>query len=129
MENITLGQIAAAIGIIGIIYGGYKGLNKTITETITKVVKDLLAPITKSIDDLDKKLNAVDMEISKKLKSVDMETCKNFLVRCLADVERGDQMTEIEKERFWEQYEYYIDHGGNTYIKNKVEKLKEQGRL
>lgn len=118
MENITLGQIAAGIGLIGIIYGGYKGLSKTITDTITKVVKDLLAPITKSIDDLNKRLNTVDQE-----------TCKNFLVRCLADVERGDQMTEIENERFWEQYAYYIDHGGNTYIKNKVEKLKAEGKL
>lgn len=118
MENITLGQIAAAIGLIGVIYGGYKALSKNIREGIEKCVADLLKPITNSID-----------QINDRLDRVDMESTKNFLVRCLSDVEKGEKMTETEAERFWEQYEHYVTAGGNTYIKNKVEDLRKQGKI
>ena len=118
MENITLGQIAAAIGIIGVIYGGYRALSKNIKEGIEKCVTDLLKPINDSIN-----------QLSHRIDKVDMETTKNFLVRCLSDVEKGEKMSEIEAERFWEQYEHYIASGGNTYIKNKVVKLQEEGKI
>ena len=118
MENITLGQIAAAVGILGVLIGGYKALSKNIKEGIEKCVSDLLKPITDSI-----------AQINARLDRVDMESTKNFLVRCLSDVEKGERMTETETERFWEQYEHYTAAGGNTYIKNKVEDLRKQGRL
>ena len=118
VENITLGQIAAAIGLIGILVGGYKAVSKGIKEGIEKCVTDLLKPINDSIN-----------QVSSRLDKVDMETTKNFLVRCLSDVEKGEKMSEIETERFWEQYEHYIAAGGNTYIKNKVEDLRDKGRI
>ena len=118
MENITLGQIAAAIGIIGILIGGYKALQKNIREGLQKIVSDLLKPITDSIN-----------QINVRLDKVDMESTKNFLGRCLSDVEKGEKMTETETERFWEQYEHYTSAGGNTYIKNKVEDLRDKGRI
>jgi rRNA pseudouridine-1189 N-methylase Emg1 (Nep1/Mra1 family) len=122
MENITLGQIAAGIGIILVIAGGYKKLYDAIKDNlekiVSKIVADLLQPISDSI-----------LEINQRLSVVDMESTKNFLVRCIADMERGEEMSETENERFWEQYDYYIKAGGNTYIKNKVEKLKKEGRL
>ena len=83
-----------------------------------KIVSDLLKPITESIN-----------QINDRLDKVDMEATKNFLVRCLSDVEKGERMTEVEAERFWEQYEHYIAAGGNTYIKNKVVKLQEEGKI
>lgn len=118
MENITLGQIAAAIGLIGVLVGGYKALQKNIREGLQKIVSDLLKPITESIN-----------QINDRLDKVDVEATKNFLVRCLSDVEKGERMTEVEAERFWEQYEHYIAAGGNTYIKNKVVKLQEEGKI
>ena len=118
MENITLGQIAAAVGIITVILGGYKLLNDNIKNVITKVVTELLKPLSDSID-----------SINMRLDKVDRESCKNFLVRCLADVEKGEEMSETETARFWEQYEHYVESGGNTYIMNKVERLKQEGRL
>ena len=118
MENITLGQIAAAVGLIGILIGGYKALQKNIREGLQKIVSDLLKPITDSIN-----------QINVRLDKVDMESTKNFLVRCLSDVEKGEKMTEVEAERFWEQYEHYTSAGGNTYIKIKVEDLRDKGRI
>ncbi len=118
MENITIGQIAAGIALIAGLIGGGKLIVSNIRDGITKIVKDALAPLTAQITD-----------ISDKLKVVDLESTKNFLVRCLSDVEKGDDMTETEKERFWEQYEHYVSEGGNTYIKNRVERLRDEGRL
>ena len=85
---------------------------------ITKIVEDSLKPLTASIKD-----------ISDQLTKVDMESTKNFLVRCLADIEKGDGMTETELERFWEQYDHYTHNGGNTYIVERVNKLKAAGKL
>lgn len=118
MENITLGQIAASIGVIMVIVGGYVKLYTAIKEKLAEIVGEAMKPINDSI-----------LEINQRLDVVDMESCKNFLVRCIADVERGESMSETEAERFWEQYDYYIKSGKNTYVKNKVEKLKQEGRL
>lgn len=38
-------------------------------------------------------------------------------------------MSETEAERFWEQYEHYKASGGNTYIKNRIERLQAEGKL
>lgn len=68
--------------------------------------------------------------IQDKLRTIDKETCKNFLVRCIADIERGDSLSETEMQRFKEQYDHYReDLHQNTYIKDKVEKLKAEGKL
>lgn len=118
MENITLGQIAAGLGVIVAILGGYKVLYDKINDIIEKIVSDLIKPTIDSIADINSRLDKVDTE-----------SCKNFLVRCLADIEKGDRLSETEAARFWEQYDHYIATGGNTYIKSKVDKLREQGRL
>ena len=118
MENITLGQVAAGIGLLaGIIVGG-KVLLDNLKDGISKVIEEQLKPIKDSI-----------FEMNQRLDVVDLEACKNFLVRCIADAERGQEMSETESERFWEQYDYYIKSGKNTYIKNKVEKLKKEGKI
>ena len=68
-------------------------------------------------------------DIHNEIARVDLENCKNYLVTFLARVERGEPVDEIEKQRFWEQYEHYSSNGGNSYIANKVEKEKATGRL
>ena len=78
-----------------------------------------LEPVNYKLDNMDKKLD-----------DVDISACKNFLVRFLADVEQGNVIDEVEKERFYETYEHYTeDLHQNTYIHDKVEKLKKEGKL
>lgn len=89
-----------------------------IKDKLEEIVGEALKPLNDSV-----------LEISQRLDIVDLESCKNFLVRCIADAERGQKMSETESERFWEQYDYYIKSGNNTYIKNKVEKLKKEGEI
>lgn len=126
--------------IIGMMVAGFGFLYSKMKGFIEKTIENMLKPVTDSIADLgsridkvdngmNERLDHVDAEISKRLNKVDMQACKNFLVRCLSDLERGDALGEVEKERFKEQYDYYIDHDGNSYIKDKVEKYKAEGKL
>ena len=38
-------------------------------------------------------------------------------------------VTEIETERFYDSYQKYTELGGNSYIKGKVDRLKNEGKL
>lgn len=115
MQNITIGQIATAVAFLVALFTGLGYLAKEMKKMLTQALKDEFKPINQKIDTLESKLN-----------SVDMESCKNFLVRFLSDVEKGVDIDEIERERFWEEYEHYQKIGGNSYIKKKVEKLKDR---
>ncbi len=117
-EQITLGQIAAAFLFIS----GLIVACGTIYHFIKKALNKLFEG---QIQEFDKRMNTLEKRIDR----VDLESCKNYLVNFLSDVERGKELDEIELERFYEEYEHYIDAGGNSYIKHKVEKLKSEGKL
>lgn len=121
MENITLGQIMSVCGVI-VAIGGFVGffwkMFVNLKKYLTKIIVTELEPIKESINSLDEKIDKTDME-----------GCKNYLVRFLADVERGNIVDEIERQRFWEQYEHYTNKGGNSYIHQKVESLKDKKLL
>ena len=66
---------------------------------------------------------------SQEIRNVDLSQCKNFISRYLADMERGQDLTEIEYERFNDILEHYDGIGGNSYVHRKIDKLKDQGKL
>ena len=118
MDQITLGQI---------------GLTITFFAGIISAGGILYSWIKKRLDKLfEKQLEAFDLRIKTledRVEAVDMENCKNYLVSFLSDIDKGKHPDEIEMERFYEQYSHYESHGGNSYIKHKVEKLKKDGKL
>lgn len=118
MEQITLGQIAVAVAFFVALITGVSYLLKQIKAAIKSALKDEFKPINDKID-----------ELGKHLDSVDMESCKNFLVSVLSDIEKGLDVDEIERERFWEQYQHYQKIGGNSYIKKKVDQLEKEGKI
>lgn len=118
LEAITLGDIGVMVAFLVALISGVSILLNHFKKVIKTVVKDEIDPVNNRLSDLEK-----DLE------SVDMENCKNFLVRYLADVEQGLLIDEIERERFWEQYEHYTNKGHNGYIRNKVSRLQEKGLL
>ena len=106
MNDITLGQISdLMIWIIG-----FAGSTVAIITAVKKAISKSYEPINKKID------------------NVDLNATKNFLVRCLADIERHG-IDDVTKMRFYEQYEHYGKMGGNSYIKSEVERLKKEGKL
>lgn len=118
MADLTLGNIAEYIGILAAIIGGGGVLYGKLKKWLTSLFSEQMVKIEKEIKSLETKIETSDMQ-----------SCKNFLVRCLADVERGEPMSETEKERFYEQYEHYRKNDGNSYIKQKVEKLQKEGKI
>ena len=116
--NINLADVGAWIAFLAALIGSCGA----IFAAVQKVLKKLFATQTKDIQTrLDSQGEAI--------KRVDLENCKNFLVSFLSRCERGDKIDEIEKARFWEQYEHYRELGGNAYIGNKVESLKKEEKL
>lgn len=101
--------------------------NKEMQELVTRI-EDL----AKAQDELSGRFEAM-METVESVRddvgALAMETRKNFLVQCISNIEQGEEMEEIELERFHESYKKYIDGGGNSYIKSRVEKLKAEGKL
>ena len=100
MENITLGDIESWLKFL-VAFGGSIS---AIIIGVKKVVAKLLVPYG-------------------------LDNAKNYIVPFIAKLERGEPISEIELERFHEEYGYYIDHGGNSYIKERVKKLEKEGKL
>ena len=115
MENVTMQDLSVALSFLAgiIISGGVVG----------RWMKGWLEKV------FDKQMKTFITEITRRLDKVDMHGTKNFLARCLSDMERGEPMSEIEKERFAEQYDFYVKHDGNSYIKTRVERLMQEGKL
>ncbi len=102
MDNITLGQIASTLVYLASIIGAWA----LISKSIKKHIDELFKPFK---DDI---------------KEVDKSQCKNYLVRFLKDVEKGTQMSEVEKERAYECYEHYTkDLNCNSYIHDWWDRL------
>jgi len=116
MGEITIGQIfeigAWLIGAGATIGGLCKMFNKGLSIA--------LKPLNDKMD-----------AIAEDNRRIELEAHKNFLVRFLADVEQGQPIDEIELERFYEVYGRYTspELRGNSYIHDKVEKLKKAGKL
>lgn len=118
MEQITIGQIALGVSFLVALISGIAFLHNTLKKWLSQALGDQFFEINQKIDSLQKTIDDVDMNHT-----------KNFLVRFLSDVEQGNDVDEIEKERFAEQYDHYCDYGGNSYIRMKVEKLRSEGKL
>lgn len=118
MENITLGQIGLAIAFLVGLITGVKYLASSMSKTATKWLERGLEPINKKLDELDKKVETSELS-----------DCKNYLVSFLSDIKKGNDITEVEFERFHETYQRYTALGGNSYIHTEVEKLKKEGKL
>ena len=122
MENVTIGQIASIIGTIVAIGGGVAvivgWISKSLKKYLTMVIKQEIEPLKESV-----------ARIESELKKTDKEACKNFLVTFLSNVDRGEAIDEIERQRFFEEWEHYTTNGGNGYLHAKVDRLKEKGLL
>ena len=68
-------------------------------------------------------------DIKEEIKQIQLDNCKNYLVQAIAKVESGQDLSPVEKERYFENYDTYVKLGGNSYIHSETERLKEGGRL
>lgn len=119
IEKLTLEDISIIVIFIGGLIGGIKYLRKEMRDGLQEMLKDQFKEVNLKLDGLKSSLT-----------NVDTQTCKNFLVRFLADVERGEIVFDDEKRRFWEEYDHYIDElKENSYIREWTNKLIDEGKL
>lgn len=106
MENITLLQIAETLGfIVGII-----GSVIYLKGIIKKCIENTLIPINKKIDNME------------------MDNLKTALVNFMVHAEFG-QTSEEQNLNAHELYDKYQKKGGNSYIHEKWESLKKEGKI
>lgn len=119
IKNLTLLDTSVIVLFIVGLIRGVQELKKSIKEFFQKLLEDQFKEVNNKLDGMQKTITKLDTQ-----------ECKNFLVRYLADVERGDYIYESEQQRFWEEYDHYIDDlHENSYIKEWVMRLKEEGKL
>ena len=119
VKNVTLLDISVIVLFIVGLIRGVQELKKSIKEFLEKLLADQFKAVNDNLNDMQSSINALDKQ-----------ACKNFLVRYLADIERGDIIYDSEKQRFWEEYDHYIkDLGENSFVKEWVARLKEEGKL
>lgn len=103
MEKLTLGEILGALTFLVSFIGALSYLSNVLKKQVNKTLK----PIQDSI------------------KELDVSQCKNFLVRFLADIEQGNEIDEVERERAYEIYDHYTnDLNQNSYIHKRWEDLE-----
>ena len=68
-------------------------------------------------------------DIKEEIKQIQLDNCKNYLVQAIAKVESGQDLSPVEKERYFENYDTYVKLGGNSYIHTETERLKKEGKL
>jgi len=108
VENITLGQISKVL----LFLVEFVGVIVTIIVAMNKILKNQFKPINEKIDKLDK------------------NQCRNYLVDFLADVEQGISKDDTQVKRAYEVYDHYSkDLNGNSYIHDKWERLRKEGKI
>lgn len=118
MEAITLSDISTALTFILALGGSIVAIVSAVKKALKGLFKEQMTEINRRLD-----------KQEESIKKIDLENCKNFLVSYLAKAEVDGAYDEIETQRFWEEYQHYTEAGGNSYIKEKVKKLQQQGKL
>lgn len=133
MENITILQVVDFIIKIAAFLTACGVIIKLVMYWFTKILQDNLKenlnPFKDKIKELEKARIVQHQDTINRINNVQLYSDKNFLVRFLADIEQGNLVDEVEKERFYEVYKDYKGLGGNSYIQHKVEKLQREGKL
>ena len=73
--------------------------------------------------------NVKKSDLEEMINGVQLDNCKNYLVQAIAKAESGGELTPVEKERYYENYDKYSKLGGNSYIHSATEKLKREGLI
>lgn len=113
LENISIGQTVDFTILIASLISAVSVIVVAVNKVIDKQFKNRCDGMMCEIN-----------QIKKDIKTMDVGQCKNFLVRFLKDIEQGNEVDEVERERASEVYDHYKnDLGQNSYIHDKWEKL------
>lgn len=106
MESLTLGEIAKVLAFVVALIGSIVYLKNILTKSVGKT----LNPINKKIEDLE------------------MSYIKTDLVNFMSQAER-EEVSQEQNLNAHELYDRYCKLGGNSYIHDKWEKLRKEGKI
>ena len=118
MGEITLGQIAAALGLIAGIITSIGIIIAICIKLIRKVMSDELKDMKEDIKEIKEKANDIELDAQ-----------KNFLIQCINHIEHDLPTSDTMKEKFYETSNEYLENGHNGYIKAKIDELKRKGLI
>lgn len=124
--NITVAEAVVAIlaGVAGLV-AFLKGIEYLWKKTAGMIHKWFSEGLERGFEPINQKLT----ELTEDTQQLRLSVCKNYIVRFLADIEQGQAVDEVEKQRFYENYDLYISLGGNSYLKDKVERMRKEKKL
>jgi hypothetical protein len=117
MENLTLGELAKFLTFLGGLIGSIKYIKNGTVKSISKVIDNRLEPIRQEIKDL--RENTTKNNLS---------SIKTDLINLMELADKKAISTE-QKLRAHELYDYYRQHGGNSYVHDKWERLIKENKL
>lgn len=117
MENITLGQLAITLAFVLSLISNIKGVIKEFKNPIDKKLEKVLKPLKDEISSLKKDFN------NQKLDSVERDLVN---LMCLAE---QNIITEEQKKLAHKLYDTYTNAGRNSYVHDKWEKLRLEGKI
>lgn len=124
ISDVSLGWLSTAILFIVALWKGLDFIKEKTKKPIQEQIEEALKPTNKKIDELSTKVDSLE----KKIDSVDLNSTQNFLVGRIDELERGE-ISEIARIRTHEQLEHYTKLGGNSYIHDRFDNLKQEGKF
>ena len=116
MEN-AINSLGTLIGSLGLIGGA-------LILIIKKVIEEQFKPI-----------NVNNELLNQKMDKKDYNDCKRYLTDFITDVKNGVKKSEIQIKMATETYDHYHRPkeqgglGGNTWVEDNWNKLKEEGKI
>lgn len=117
IENLTLGDLAKGLAFIVGLISSVVYLKKGTIKGIASVIDERLEPIKKEVENLKE-------ETSKN----NLSSIKTDLIN-LMELADKEKISPEQKMRSYELYDYYCKHGGNSYVHDKWERLKNEGKI
>lgn len=97
-------------------------------EIIVAIITGLVTLTVSIINLITNKKNVKKEDLIEQINKVELNNCKNYLVQQISATDRRE-LSQAEKERYWENFDTYSDLGGNSYIHSETERLKKEGKL
>ena len=102
--------IVAIITVVGTI------ANTLISKKTNKKIEN--------INDINNKRDFMRKESKEDMLKHTIDADKTYLINFLSDLENGVPKTEVQIKRTYEIYERYVKNGGNSYVHDKWEEVK-----
>ena len=106
INKLTLGEVLTFIAFVSTFIGSFKVIKDTVIKTIDKTLK----PLNDKIDDLE------------------LSSIRTDLVNFMAEAEKKEVSHE-QVTNAYELFDRYHELGGNSYIHDKWDKLKKEGKI